>query len=406
MAVAAVVYIIINYILSIFALGSFGIWIYLSYTLINSIRISPMIPSDKLLPLKNNSNYLVSIIIPARNEEKYIGISIKSLLDQKYINYEIIVVDDNSTDKTLEILRSMEANNDKLKVYEAGLKPDDWVGKNWPCYMGYTKSKGDFLFFTDADTIHSKYSICNSLSTILDQKLDVLTAIPKLLYPTISVKMVLPVLSIFLFTRYSPRRVNDPKTKLGYLFGSFFIISRTVYEKIGTHESVKSEILEDGELGKKLKELGYRLKLFRGEDLVSAYWARDFNTLWNALKRLMVPIYTTNKKNSILMTMGIFILMVFPFIVFMCSFVEVFIIKENTNNFSLGLLFVFNLMSVLSIYLTNYFQLRLSHTHNVLYSLGTIVGCIIVSISFIWSIVTFENKGIITWRDRVYRYGT
>lgn len=371
----------------------------------NSFRLSPRISSDKLL-LNNASNFLVSIIIPARNEEKYIQNCIKSLLNQKYLHYEIIIVDDNSTDKTLEILRSMKENNPKINVYEAGIKPVDWIGKNWPCHVGYKKSKGDFLFFTDADTIHSEYSISNSLNTLLDQKLDVLTAIPKLFHPTISVKLVLPILSIFLFTRYSPLRVNDPKTKLGYLFGSFFIIRKSVYEEIGTHESVKSEILEDGALGKKLKELGYSLKLFRGEDLVGAYWARDFNTLWNALKRLMVPIYTTNKKNSILMTIGIFILMVFPFIVFMCSFVEMFIIKENTNNFSLGLLFVFNLLSVLSIYLTNYFQLRLSHTHNVLYSLGTIVGCIIVSISFIWSIITFENKGIIKWRDRVYRYGT
>jgi hypothetical protein len=298
----------------------------------------------------------------------------------------------------------MESNNKKLKIYEAGPKPDKWVGKNWPCYIGYKKSKGDFLFFTDADTIHSEYSIVNSLYAVLDQKLDVLTAIPKLLHPTIGVKMVLPILSIFLFTRYSPTKVNDPKANLGYLFGSFFLISKTVYEKIGTHESVKSEILEDGALGKKLKELGYRLKMFRGENLVRAYWARDFYTLWNALKRLMVPIYATNKKNSILMTAGIFILMVAPFIILIHSFIWLFVIKGNSNDLSLLMLFVFSALSVLSIYLTNYFQLKLSNTHNVLYSLGTPIGCIIVSISFIWFIITFENRGVIKWRDRVYRF--
>lgn len=368
----------------------------------NSFRLSPRISSDKLL-LNNASNFLVSIIIPARNEEKYIQNCIKSLLNQKYLHYEIIIVDDNSTDKTLEILRSMKENNPKINVYEAGIKPVDWIGKNWPCHVGYKKSKGDFLFFTDADTIHSEYSISNSLNTLLDQKLDVLTAIPKLFHPTISVKLVLPILSIFLFTRYSPLRVNDPKTKLGYLFGSFFIIRKSVYEEIGTHESVKSEILEDGALGKKLKELGYSLKLFRGEDLVGAYWARDFNTLWNALKRLMVPIYSTNKKNSILMTMGIFILMVIPYVVLFYSTVELFIIEDTAYSFSVKMLFIFSLLSVLSMYATNYLQLDLSETRNKFYFLGTPIGCIVVSLSFIWSIITFENNGIIKWRDRVYR---
>jgi hypothetical protein len=80
------------------------------------------------------------------------------------------------------------------------------------------------------------------------------------------------------------------------------------------------------------------------------------------------------------------------------------VIKGNSNDLSLLMLFVFSALSVLSIYLTNYFQLKLSNTHNVLYSLGTPIGCIIVSISFIWFIITFENRGVIKWRDRVYRF--
>ena len=113
--------------------------------------------------------------------------------------------------------------------------------------------------------------------------------------------MVLPILSIFMFSRYSlPIRVNDPKSKIGIFFGKFFVISKNIYEKIGTHESVKSEIVEDGALGQKIKEFGYKLKMYRGEELLSAYWARDFHTLWNSLKRLIIPIYFKNKRNSII----------------------------------------------------------------------------------------------------------
>jgi chlorobactene glucosyltransferase len=109
----------------------------------------------------------VSVIIPARNEEKYIKNCILSLLNQHLgINYEIIIVDDNSSDNTLEVLKFFK-NNDKIRVMEAGNKPEDWIGKNWPCYVGYKNSRGEYLLFTDADTIHSNHSIGDSLFTLL-----------------------------------------------------------------------------------------------------------------------------------------------------------------------------------------------------------------------------------------------
>lgn len=395
---------ILNIFLSILVVGSLGIWIHLFFTLKKSFRFSPCISKPNESDLKNN---LVSVIIPARNEEKYIKNCILSLLSQQHsqhINYEIIVVDDNSSDKTLEVLQFFK-NNDKIRIFEAGNKPEDWIGKNWPCYIGYKKSRGEYLLFTDADTVHSNHSIGDSLFTLLNEKLDVLTAVPNLIHPTFIVKMVLPILSIFMFSRYSPIRVNDPKVKLGYLFGSFFIISKNIYEKIGTHESVKSEIVEDGALGQKIKECGYRLKMYRGEDLVSAYWARDFHTLWNSLKRLIIPIYFTNKKNSILITIGIFALMVMPFMILIYSIIDVVYTKNNLVDLSFAFLFISSFIAVLSIYLTNYYQLRKAKTHNVMYCLGTPLGCFVVSISFIWSIFSsYKKRGVIKWRDRVYNY--
>ena len=391
-----------NFLLSIIVAGSFGIWIHLFFTLKKSFQFSPGILKSNERNLKKN---LVSVIIPARNEEKYIKNCILSLLNQHLvINYEIIIVDDNSSDNTLEVLKFFK-NNDKIRVMEAGNKPEDWIGKNWPCYVGYKNSRGEYLLFTDADTIHSNHSIGDSLFTLLEEKLDVLTAVPNLIHPTFIVKMVLPILSIFMFSRYSPIRVNDPKVKLGYLFGSFFIISKDIYEKIGTHESVKSEIVEDGALGQKIKECGYRLKMFRGEDLLSAYWARDFHTLWNSLKRLIIPIYFTNKKNSLLMTIGIFALMVIPFLILIYSLFDLLYPKKGIDDISFVFLFIISMITVSSIYLTNYYQLRKAKTHNVMYCLGTPIGCFIVSISFIWSVFSsFEKKGIIKWRDRVYHY--
>jgi glycosyltransferase involved in cell wall biosynthesis len=384
---------------SILTVGSLGIWVHLFFILRKSFKFSPRL----LKPNHNETkSSFVSVIIPARNEEELIGKCLSSLLNQKHPNYEIIVIDDDSSDKTIEKIQSL-TNTDKIRIIKAGKKPEGWIGKNWPCYIGYKYSKGNYLLFTDADTIHYPNSIQDSLFTLLEEELDVLTVVPNLIYPTFIVKMVLPILSIFMFSRYSPIRVNDPKIKLGYLFGSFFIMSKTIYEEIGTHKSVKAEIVEDGALGKKIKECGFQLRMFRGEDILSAYWARDFHTLWNSLKRLIIPLYFTNKINSIFLTVGIFFLMFFPFVILAYTFMNMQL-NDGINDFSFILLFSFSTLNVFMIYLTNFYQLHKAKTHRVKYFLGTPIGCLMVSISFIWSIVSSEKRGVIRWRNRVYHY--
>jgi glycosyltransferase involved in cell wall biosynthesis len=391
--------VIFNIFLAIIVAGSFGIWVYLFFVLRKSFELSPKIYANDTLDLEGD---LISVIVPARNEEKYIKKCIQSLLDQNIKNYELVLVDDNSTDSTLDLMENFRQDS-KVRILKAGEKPSDWVGKNWPCYIGYQNSTGKYLMFTDADTIHSKRSIRDSVATLIKEKLDVITAVPNLKYPNLIVKMVLPVLSVFMFSRYSPMRVNDPNVSIGYLFGSFFVITRESYESVGTHAIVKSEIVEDGALGKKLKEEGYNLRMFRGEDLLEAYWARDFNSLWNSLKRLIIPLYFTDRLNSIIMTIGIFFLMAFPFLVFIYSFVA-FYTYLLEKDLSLIILMLLTTLNILSIYCTNFYQLKRANTHKAIYFLGTPIGCFVVSLSFVWSILISDKYAKIKWRGREYNY--
>ena len=391
--------VIINIFLAVIIIGSFGIWVYLFFVLRRSFELSPKIYSNDNLDLEGE---LISVIVPARNEEKYIQKCIQSLLDQNIKNYELLLVDDNSTDSTFDLMENFR-NDSRVRIFKAGEKPSGWVGKNWPCYIGYQNSKGKYLMFTDADTIHSNRSVRDSLGTLMKEKLDVITAVPNLKYPNFIVKMVLPVLSVFMFSRYSPMRVNDPNVSIGYLFGSFFVITRECYESVGTHAIVKSEIVEDGALGKKLKEEGYKLKMFRGEDLLEAYWARDFNTLWNSLKRLIIPLYFTDRLNSILMTIGIFFLMSFPFLVLIYCLVAYYA-RLAEQDLSYSILASFTILNIMSIYWTNFYQLKKANTHNAVYFLGTPVGCFVVSLSFVWSILISDKHAKIKWRDREYNY--
>ena len=259
--------------------------------MIDSFRLTPSL--DKF-ENKIKTNPKVSIILPARNEEKFISKCLDSLIDQDYKNYEVIAINDSSDDSTGEIISRYARKYSKIISVSARAKPDGWMGKNWACMEGYRKASGKLLLFTDADTKHSNKVISLTVAHLISFNLDALSAIPKMITLDFWTNITLPMISTFLHTRFSALNVNNPSKKTGYFFGSFFIMKKETYEKVGMHEGVKHEIIEDGALGKKVKESGFKIRMVKGDHLIDAIWARDKETLWNALKRLMIPLYLQN----------------------------------------------------------------------------------------------------------------
>ncbi len=301
---------IFNYSLTIILIGICGAWVFLIKSMSDSFRLTPYL--DKF-ENKSKVTPKVSIILPARNEEKFIIKCLDSLIDQDYKNYEIIVIDDSSEDSTGEIISKYAEKNSKIIPVTARPKPNGWMGKNWACMEGYHKATGELLLFTDADTKHSKKVISLAVSHLMSFELDALSVIPRMITLDFWTNITLPMISTFLHTRFSALNVNNPAKKTGYFFGSFFIMKKETYEKVGMHEGVKHEIIEDGALGKKVKELGYKMKMVRGEHLIDAVWARDKETLWNALKRLMVPLYLQNGKIAVGIFFAVLFLLFIPF---------------------------------------------------------------------------------------------
>jgi cellulose synthase/poly-beta-1,6-N-acetylglucosamine synthase-like glycosyltransferase len=136
---------IFNYSLTAILIGVCGAWIFLIRSMINSLRFTPWI--DKFEKV-NHNNPKVSIILPARNEEEFLGKCLDTLIDQDYPNYEIIVIDDSSEDSTGNIISEYAKQNSKIIPVSARPKPDGWMGKNWACMEGYKKATGELLLFT------------------------------------------------------------------------------------------------------------------------------------------------------------------------------------------------------------------------------------------------------------------
>ena len=375
--------------------GIFFTWVYFLLSMIKSIKESPRL--ERIKNLKNTFPR-VSIILPARNEERYIRRCIDSLIKQDYPDFEIVLVNDESSDKTLEIMNEYQNSYPDIKVLSVNRPNDDWIGKNWACYQGYLKSNGNLLLFTDADSYHSENTMSLAVQNINHYDLDAITIMPRLLSYDFFTKVTLPLLTTFMHTKFSPLKVNNEKSKLGYFFGSYFIIKRDTYEKVGTHKSVKHEIIEDGALGKKVKEGNFKLRMVRGERYVQAIWARNSSDLSKAMDRLLIPMFKENRLKSTLLSIALFFLMIFPFMMIPLS-LTLSILHPNQLNF---VILLFATMILFILMLTNLIQISYTLFFNKLYSLGFIIGALIIVSRFLVRIVISNRKSVVNWRDRIY----
>ncbi len=379
-------------------IGILACWVYFLILISWSISKSPKLEWSARYRIK--SKPMVSIIVPARNEGVAISKCLQSLLSQDYDNYEVIAVDDSSTDNTFSIISDLSKNNHTLTPIKCPPRPDDWVGKNWACFQGYKKSTGEILLFTDADTVHRPDVLSSAINTMMHDKIDALTLVPKLLCQDIITKFTLPVLSVFLHSRYSPLRVNNPNNKIGYFFGSFYLISKTNYEKIGTHEKVRRELVEDGALGRIVKEQGMNLRLVRGENYVEALWARDPRSLWHALRRIIIPLHTEKKKSAMMITAFIFFILMEPFLTLPLSLLY---LSENPLK---GPLEIVCLWTIILILICAIVQSRFGLLQKSIYGLGFVLGCTVITASFLMAAFSLKGNRTVKWRDRSYLVGT
>jgi len=237
---------------------------------------------------KHTSAPIISIIVPARNEEACLGTCIESLVAQTGVAFEIIVVDDHSTDRTREIAASFPS----VRVIEAGSLPDGWTGKNNAVATGVGSARGEWLLFTDADTVHLPGSLARALKEAQENNADLLSYSPEQIAVTFWEMAVLPVVFAELVRQYPPSKVSDPNSSAVAANGQYILVSRETYDAVGGHTAIAGNILEDVALAHAVKASGRKIRFRYAADAVRTRMYRNFRQLrdgWTKNLALLFP---------------------------------------------------------------------------------------------------------------------
>jgi chlorobactene glucosyltransferase len=230
----------------------------------------------------------VSILVPARDEERAIGACVASLAAQDYPpgRFEIVVLDDRSTDRTGQIVAELAVRHPAVRVLSGGALPDGWGGKAHACQQLADAATGDWLLFVDADTTHAPRMLRGVIGAALAHDAEALTLLPRMQTGSVGERLLVPHLFFFLLALQPLALLERPhESRFVFANGQFFLVRRDLYRRAGGHAAVREQLMEDLALGLRCKRAGARLLLLDGSDWVSCRMYKGFAASWRGFVR-------------------------------------------------------------------------------------------------------------------------
>jgi chlorobactene glucosyltransferase len=298
--------------------GSIAIVLLLFLQLFANLRVLVRLQPGPVPPQRP----LVSVLVPARNEVGRIGPCLRSLLAQDYPNFECIVLDDQSDDGTTELVRRLGfSTSARFRLISGDPLPRDWVGKSWACHQLSQVARGEYLVFTDADTIHHPGTISAAVTAAQRERSDMLTAWTYQLTETLGERLLIPFLFVaascclphwLLALAQRNRRFAQSLganwlRNLGTASGQFICIRRRVYDQIGGHAAASNQLVEDVALARAVSAgtgTGLRLTSCDGIDLIRCRMYRSFSDLWEGFTKNLWPLFQNDFFAFTLLVLG------------------------------------------------------------------------------------------------------
>jgi glycosyltransferase involved in cell wall biosynthesis len=259
----------------------------------------------------------VTIIVPARNEEEHIREALTQLLDLDYSNYEVVAVNDRSTDRTASIMDDLAvrpAAHGKLKVVHVAELPARWLGKTHAMWTAGQQATGDWILFTDADVFFKPDALRRAISYAEAENADHLVVLPRMIMKLPGESMMMAFFQTLFVFGHRPWKVADPKTRDHIGVGAFNLVRRSTYEAVGTYQALRMEVLDDMKLGKVIKNAGFAPRVVFGDDLISLRWAKGAFGVVNNLTKNFFALMSFQWWRTIGSVIGVGLLNLGPFL--------------------------------------------------------------------------------------------
>ncbi|MGA8616938.1 MAG: glycosyltransferase family 2 protein [Candidatus Sulfotelmatobacter sp.] len=266
-------------------------------------------------PVVASGNPRVSIIVPARNEEADIERCLTRLLELDYDNYEVIAVNDRSTDQTGELMdRVAPSMNGRLKVIHHHELPAGWLGKAHAMWTATNQATGDWLLFTDADVLFKHDAVRRAVAYAEAERADHVVLFPQMIMKRPGEYMMIAFFQTMFVFGHRPWKVADPKSQDHMGVGAFNLIRRSVYDAVGTYKALRMEVLDDMKLGKVVKNAGFAQRNVFGSDLISIRWAQGARGVVDNLTKNFFAVLSFQWPRTVISAFGLAFLNLMPFL--------------------------------------------------------------------------------------------
>ncbi len=263
----------------------------------------------------------VSIVVPARNERRNIRRCVISLLAQDYPDFDVIVVDDGSTDGTADILAELQhgPGGQRLSVVRAGKLPRGWAGKPHAMAIGASLARGEWLLFTDADTMHHRGALAWAMREGLRRDADLVSLLSRMEMVDPANHIIMPIVMMGISAQYAPDQIADPRSPIALANGQYILISRAMYDQVGGYSGphLRGSLVDDRDMAAEVKRHGGVLALLDGRDHVDVCMYRSLGEAWKGWSK---NAYTGSRGGLpafVVMTLGLPVITVLPFVLWL-----------------------------------------------------------------------------------------
>lgn len=359
-------------------------WLVQGFRALRGMSRIPLLANVK--PREGSEWPRISVLFAARDEAEKLPAALASMLAQDYPNYEVVAVDDRSSDATSEILDTLARQHSHLKVLHVRELPEGWLGKPHALELAYRQSTGDWLVFTDADVRFVPDLLRRAMSLAESRRWDHLSLLAVIDLVGFWETAAVIYLGVGFVFGVQPWRVSDPDTGSYMGVGAFQLLRRSAYEAIGTHRRLAMEVVDDMKLGKLVKHGGFRSGVASGDTFIRLRWQNGLGDLINGLTKNLFAAFGYRVSYALLSVMGVFSISILPFLAL---------------PFVTGIARIAAAISVtmaLALHVALTLPVRISPLYAFTHPIGAAISCYMMMRSMV---VTLWQRGVI-WRNTFY----